>query len=275
MSEKQEMTLEVNGLHFHVNIEGEGEPLVLIMGLGAPGDKWAKNIEVYKQYFRCIFFDNRGAGRTDKPQAEAYSTTEMAEDAVGIMDALHIQKAHINGISMGGAIAQKLAILYPERVKSLILTSTFASVSSSFRRALETLRDAADQLDAKTRKHLNQWMTFSLATQNTNEALLLEAEKEDAAYPYPMPTYAYKAQCNACMAHNTAAELCRITAPTLVAAGECDLFVPMYKTLELCENIPNSTLYVCKDGGHVHEWEKLDDYNKVTLDFLRREHVSR
>ena len=78
-------------------------------------------------------------------------------------------------------------------------------------------------------------MTFAQKTQNTRPDFLLEMAQSDAEYPYPMPSYAYKAQCNACLGHNTADRLKKITAPTLVAAGACDLFVPYEKTMELCE----------------------------------------
>ncbi len=310
-----EQDLPINGHQLHVQTIGRGTPLLLLMGLGAAGDKWAPNVEVYKEHFRCILVDNVGAGRSDKPQQEAYSVKEMARDAAAVLDALGVEQAHVNGISMGGAIAQELAIAQPQRVRSLILTSTFGSVSNSFRTAIETLRDNIDVLDKATFKQelaiaqpqrvrsliltstfgsvsnsfrtaietlrdnidvldkatfkrLNQWMTFAQKTQNTRPEFLVEMAQSDATYPYPMPSYAYKAQCNACLGHNAADRLKNITAPTLVAAGACDLFVPYDKTMELCEKIPNATLYLCKDGGHVHEWEHLEDYNRVTLEFL-------
>ena len=263
-----EKEIPLGPFSFHVEITGQGEPLVLIMGLGAPGDKWRPNVAAYQEHFQCITIDNRGAGRSSKPEEDSYSTARMAEDVIGIMDALSISKAHINGVSMGGAIAQHLAADHPDRVRSLILTSTFASVSNSFRRAIETLRDAIDQLDGHTFKRLNQWMTFSQITQNTKEQMLLTAEKEDMAHPYPMPHYAYKAQCNARLNHNTADRFKAIKAPTLIAAGDCDLFVTMEKTMELYEGIPDSQLYLCRGGGHVHEWEHLKEYNAATLEFL-------
>ena len=265
-----EKEILVKDLSFHVEITGEGEPLVLIMGLGAAGDKWRPNVAAYSRQFQCITIDNRGAGRSSKPEAASYSTQEMAEDVLGIMDALEIRQAHVNGVSMGGAIAQHLAADYPQRIRSLILTSTFASVSNSFRRAIETLRDAIDQLDPTTFKRLNQWMTFSQTTQNTREEMLLAAQKQDMAYPYPMPHYAYKAQCNACLSHNMANRLREINAPTLIAAGDSDLFVTMEKTMELYEGISGSQLYLCRGGGHVHEWEYLKEYNNATMEFLQK-----
>ena len=263
-----EQDLPINGHSLHVQTIGRGAPLLLLMGLGAAGDKWAPNVEIYREHFRCILVDNLGAGRSDKPRLASYSVAEMAQDACAVLDALGVERAHVNGISMGGAIAQELAIAQPQRVRSLVLTSTFASVANSFRTAIETLRDNIDVLDKAAFKRLNQWMTFAQKTQNTRPELLWEIAQNDAEYPYPMPSYAYKAQCNACLHHNAADRLGRITAPTLVAAGACDLFVPYEKTLELCEKIPNATLYLCKDGGHVHEWEHLADYNQVTLEFL-------
>ena len=91
--------------------------------------------------------------------------------------------------------------------RSLILTSTFASVSPSFRRAIGVLKSGIDQLDPVTFKRMNQWMTFSQSFQNTREQELCAAERQDMAYPYPMPHCAYKAQCNACLGHDTAQDL--------------------------------------------------------------------
>ena len=268
MEGARERYVTVNGLRIFVQEIGSGEPLLLLMGLGAAGDKWEANVAVYKAYFRCILIDNCGAGRSDKPEQEAYSVAEMAETAVGVLDALGVKRAHLNGISMGGAIAQEIAIRHPERVRSLILTSTFCHVTNTFRAAIETLRDLTGVIDPQTRKRLNQWMTFSQKTQNERPEFLAEMAAWDAAYPYPMPSYAYKAQCNACLAHDTSDRLGRIQAPTLIAAGGCDLFVPMTVTEELHAGIAGSRLYVCENGGHVHEWEYLDDYNRVTPDFL-------
>ena len=93
-----------------------------------------------------LAIDNRGSGCSSKPECEAYSIADMAADVIALLDALGIERAHVNGISMGGAVAQYLAIHYPERVKSVILTNTFPRCNVSFRRCIEFLRDAIDQL---------------------------------------------------------------------------------------------------------------------------------
>lgn len=250
------------------DIQGEGEPLVLLMGLGANGLKWEPHLAVYRKHFKCIVIDNRGAGRSDKPEMEAYTTQMMAEDTISVLDELHIEKAHFHGISMGGAIAQMIGALYPERVKSLVLTSTFAKADHYFTRAMEILRASVGVLDGDTFSHLCDYMIYAAKYHETNLNDIIEAEKEGAIDPYPMPAYAYRAQCNACITHNAVDLLKKIKAPTLVAAGDSDLFVSAESTRILVDGIDGAQLYLCKDGGHVHHWEKLDDFNQVTTDFL-------
>ena len=268
MDGAREQYVHVNGVRLFVQTVGEGEPLLLLMGLGAPGDKWERNVRAYRRHFRCILIDNRGAGRSDKPEAESYSVADMAGDAVGVLDALGVESAHVNGISMGGAIAQELAIRWPERVRSLILTSTFCTVTDTFRFAISFLRDQTGTLEPAVKKRLNQWMTFSQKTQNERPEFLREMADEDAAYPWPMPAFAYRAQCGACLSHESTDRLGRIKAPTLIAAGGQDLFAGPAVARLMHERIPGSALYFCPEGGHVHEWEYLDEYNRVTTDFL-------
>ncbi len=261
-------TCKSNGINIGYDDQGTGEPLILIMGLGAPGYKWAPHIDAYKKHFRCITIDNRGAGLSDRPILEAYTTDQMAEDAIGVMDELGIKSAHFHGISMGGAISQKIAIRYPERVRSLILTSTFARMDPTFRRAIELLRDSCGQVDNMTLGRLCQWIIYSHRFINEHEDFILDSELKDKDDPYPMPVFAYKAQCNACLMHDTVDDLHLIKAPTLIASGDSDGFASVDVTMEMYNNIPDVSLYLCKDGGHVHHWEQLKSFNEITLDFL-------
>lgn len=247
---------------------GAGEPLVLIMGLGASSLKWAPHIQEYEKYFRILALDNRGAGLSDKPLQETYTIAEMASDVIRMLDAEGIQCAHVNGISMGGAVAQYLAIHYPERVRAVLLTNTFPRCNVSFRRSIELLRDSCDQLDGYTFGRLVQWIVYSAAFQEQHEDYLLEAERNDADAANPMPAYAYKAQCNAILGFDESANLERIKAPVLVIAGDSDLFVPVSLTKEMVETIPNAELLMVKDGGHVQHWEQLEWYNRETVKFL-------
>lgn len=260
--------INANGIKINFNEFGQGEPLILIMGLGASSEKWKDHISAYKDHFRCIAIDNRGAGRSDAPKKDAYTTDEMAEDVIAVMDALKIEKAHIHGISMGGAIAQKIAARYPDRVKSLILTSTFARASNGFRRAIEILRDSNGVVDGVTFTHLLNWMIWSDDYHRDHYDKLVNAEIAGANDSIPMSVEAFRAQCNACITHDAFDELKNITAPTLVARGGVDYLAPMWISQELVDGIANAESYVCEKGGHVHHWEFLEDFNNTTLSFL-------
>ena len=271
MNQKKEcMDVHVNGLKFHVQTFGSGVPVIMIMGLGAPGDKWKHNYELLSRWFWCIVPDNRGAGLSDKPEVESYTTEQMADDIIGIMDALDIKKAHVIGVSMGGAIAQQVALKAPKRVISLILTSTFASVSPAFKKALNLICDLKEDTDPAVLKQLNLWMTYGQYTQIHHPEKIEKSTEEDAAYPYPMPVYAYKAQCGACLSHNTAGRLHELKMPILIAAGAKDLFMNIEKTMELVHGIPQAEFYLAPEGGHVHQWEYPEPYDSVVVGFLMK-----
>ena len=271
MNQKKEcMDVHVNGLKFHVQTFGSGVPIIMIMGLGAPGDKWKHNYELLSKWFWCIVPDNRGAGLSDKPEAESYTTEQMADDIIGIMDTLDIKKAHVMGVSMGGAIAQQVALKVPDRVLSLILTSTFASVSPAFKKALNLICELKEDTDPAVLKQLNLWMTYGQYTQIHHPEKIEKSIEEDAAYPYPMPVYAYKAQCGACLSHNTAGRLHELKMPVLIAAGAKDLFMNIEKTMELVHGISQAEFYLAPEGGHVHQWEYPDPYDSVVVGFLMK-----
>ena len=271
MNQKKEcMDVHVNGLKFHVQTFGSGVPIMMIMGLGAPGDKWKHNYELLSKWFWCIVPDNRGAGLSDKPEAESYTTEQMADDIIGIMDALDIKKAHVIGVSMGGAIAQHVALKVPDRVLSLILTSTFASVSPAFKKALNLICELKEDTDPAVLKQLNLWMTYGQYTQIHHPEKIEKSIEEDAAYPYPMPVYAYKAQCGACLSHNTAGRLHELKMPVLIAAGAKDLFMNIEKTMELVHGISQAEFYLAPEGGHVHQWEYPEPYDSVVVGFLMK-----
>lgn len=268
MAEKEDLFVQANGLNFHVQRIGSGTPLIMIMGLGAPGEKWHHNYELLSKWFQCIVPDNRGAGQSDKPELPAYSTEQMAEDIIGIMDALGVEKAHVMGVSMGGAIAQQVALKCPQRVISLVLTSTFASVSPAFAKALNLICSLKDNTDPAVLKQLNLWMTYGQYTQIHHPEKIEASAAEDAKYPYPMPAYAYRAQCAACLSHDTSGRLGELTMPVLIAAGAKDLFMNIEKTMELVSGIPHAEFYLSPEGGHVQQWEYPDPYDSVVLGFL-------
>lgn len=123
--------------------EGRGTPVVLIHGLAGDYSAWLAQIEVLRQHYRVIAFDNRGAGQSTQID-EPITTTDLAHDTLGLMDHLQIDAAHVVGRSMGGAVAQQMALLAPQRVKSLVLCASFAKLDPLGRRVLLNMRDALE-----------------------------------------------------------------------------------------------------------------------------------
>jgi pimeloyl-ACP methyl ester carboxylesterase len=262
-------TVQTNGISMHYEERGTGESLILIMGLGADGAAWEDHVREYEKYFRCIVVDNRGAGRTDHPEGP-YNTKMMADDIAGLMKALDIEKAHVSGISMGSAIAQELAIMYPDSVKSLILNCSWDQCDNYTKRIFETFKALIESTDPSTfTRNLQLWI-FTPEHHNNHMKDLLDREEEGSQNPYPMPVHAFQAQCDACISHDTKDRLNKISAPTLVTVGDKDIFTPLHYSERIAKEIPGAELLIFQGSGHTHHWDSLEKYNQQTLDFLRK-----
>jgi pimeloyl-ACP methyl ester carboxylesterase len=260
-------TIHVNGMDMYVEEQGEGEALVLIMGLGADGSLWQQHVDLYSRHFRCILIDNRGAGRSAKPIGP-YTTAMMAADTLFVMNSLGIDKAHVSGISMGGAIAQELALLAPERIQTMTLISTWQQCDVYTTRVFEMLRSLIATSDPISFGRVLQLWIFAPLFFNHQVDELLQREELGKLNPYPMPQHAFQAQCDACLSHYTAGKLSGLQMPVLITVGDKDIFTPLHYSTALAEEIPGSELLVFEDCGHVHHWEQLALFNEETLNFL-------
>lgn len=248
---------------------GQGEPLVLLMGFGADGNTWEKHVAVYEQYFRCILIDNRGVGKSDAP-AGPYSTVMMARDTIAVMDHLNLAKARIAGISMGGAIAQELAIHFPERVTSLILISTWPGFNRYAKTVYENLKKLRVTSNPEDFMELLQLWIFAPPYYENHFGELQSGQSEAKANKNPQSQTGFNGQLDACIQHNTIDRLSAIKAPTLITVGLMDIFTPPAFSDILHRGIKNSKLLEFPEGGHVHHWEDLEKFNQATLDFLLR-----
>ena len=212
-------TIHVNGITIYYEFHGEGEPLLLIPGLTADVSDYQRLIAGLAARYHVIALDNRGAGRSDKPDAP-YSIEQMADDAAALLDALGIGRAHIVGTSMGGRIALDLALRHPEHVRSLILVSTGARVPRpSLRRRL--LLDVLPRLP------------------------LLRGSRK-----YPQPYYAFARQREASRSYDATARLGEIRVPTLILHGRGDRSAPLPLAKEMHAGIAISQLIVVP-GSHI------------------------
>lgn len=268
---KKSMTsgiIRVNNTNIFYEEKGEGPPLVLIMGLGASGSLWKEHVAAYSRYFRCIMIDNRGVGRSNQPPGP-YSTAMMANDTAGVITALGIAPAHVSGISMGGAIAQELALRHPSLVRSLILNCTWPRCDTYTRRIFEMLRALALTSPPQQFIRLIYLIIFTPAYHAAHLNDINRRERELLSYPYPQSAHAFVAQCNACITHNTLDRLSAIKTPTLITVGNKDIFTPLHYARAIHERIKGSKLAVFEGCGHAHHWEQRDEYNARTLAFLQ------
>ncbi len=260
--------IHANGIDLHYEDRGRGEPLLLIMGLGADGSLWEEHVRTYERHFRCIIPDNRGAGRSGKPSGP-YTTATMADDMVALMDALGVARAHVAGISMGGCIAQEMALRAPDRVDRLVLVSAWPRCDAYTVRIFEMFEAlAATSAPSAFTRMLQLWI-FTPDHHAARMDDLLAREAAGAGHSHPMPLAAFAAQCAACIGHDATGRLGGIRAPTLITAGDRDIFTPLHYAETLHRQIPGSRLLVMPGCGHAHHWEALETFNQRTLAFLQ------
>jgi len=258
-------TVVSNGIKIHYEEQGNGDPLILIMGLGAPGSRWKDHAAAYQKYFRCILVDNRGAGESDKPLGP-YTTKAMADDIAGLMTELGIENSRLAGISMGSAIAQELALAYPIKVRSLVLVSSWSRCDHYTQTVFEhfkKMRELASPADFT--QLIQLWIASPSYYEKHFNEMVRDQTTAQEAY---MPVDAFQAQSDACSIHNTFDRLDMITAPTLLTVGDADIFTPLRLTVEMHEKMPGSEMVVFNGLGHIHHWEDLGRFNDVTTQFL-------
>ena len=253
------------GLHY---VEaGTGDPLLLVMGLGGDHLAWGLQMPVFAQRYRVIAFDNRGVGQSDAPD-EPYTTRMMADDAAGLLSALGVERAHVIGLSMGGMIAQELALNHPARLWSLQLHATYARPDGYLRAlvaAWRTVRAALGREEALRTMAL--WL-FTPDAYNERPQLVENLLQTALANPYPQSLTGFLRQTEAVLAHDTLDRLGAIRYPTLVSVAEQDVLVPPRFSHELASRIPGAELVVIPGSGHVALWEHPDAFTETCLTFL-------
>lgn len=264
--------VKVNDIDIYYETRGEGEPLVLVMGLGGTLEWWFLQVPALSQYYRVVAFDNRGSGRSDKPDIP-YTMEMMAKDTIGLMDALGIPSARIFGISMGGMIAQHIALLYPQRVKTLILGATTCGGSHSVSpdpESMKVLFDMERMQQLSPEERFREMLPFIFSREFIEGSRSVMQELAVRMSQHITPPHGYMRQAQAIMGHDTYERLPDIKAPTLVIAAEEDRIVPVENSRIIASRIPGAELVLLKRAGHGFNIELADEVNKAVLDFLRR-----
>ena len=261
--------ITTNGIKLAYDERGAGEPVLLIMGITAPGGVWEKHAEFWAKSFRCIMPDNRGVGLTDKPVGP-YSSEMMADDLVGLLDALGLPQVRVVGCSMGSIIAQQLALRHPARVRSLVLMCPWARCDAYARGVFAHMKTIKARLRPEEFMNYIQLLIFSKPTWDdaTSYAGLLDGQQQAAEGTAPQPLHALEGQAAACVGHNTVHELGQIKAPALVIGGDADIFTPRWMAEEVAGGIPGAELHLYPGAGHAFHWERIEDFNPRVRDWL-------
>ncbi|MCH7811025.1 MAG: alpha/beta fold hydrolase [Chloroflexi bacterium] len=267
-------TARANDIDLYYEEHGEGEPMLLIMGWGGNATTWAPQIPGLAEHYRVIAFDNRGVGRSSAPE-EPYTIPQMANDTLGLLDALEVPRAHVFGVSMGGMIAQELALATPERVNALILGCT--SPGGPNAAGSNRLRDNIDTFQEKTAnggRPDQDWFSEFMKHLWTEEALARsDSNLQDfvlSVIRHPPTPHGLRNQALAVAAYNAYDRLPEIRCPTLVVTGAEDELIAPRNSGILADRIPNAELRAFPGLKHAFHLERADLVNDLVIDFIQR-----
>ncbi|HTG16257.1 MAG TPA: alpha/beta hydrolase, partial [Blastocatellia bacterium] len=248
----------------YYELHGEGEPLLLIRGLGSTCEGFAAQVEGLAPHFRVISFDNRCVGRTDQPQ-QLFTIADMADDTAALLDALEVENAHVFGVSLGGMVAQEFVLRHPHKVKRLVLACTHAGPRTATRApewALQIFNESRDMPRAAALRYSIP-LLFAKRTIEEQPELVEETLRVMARNNQPKPSYLL--QLGAVMMHDTFDRLFEIKHATLVMTGTEDTLVDPANSRLISERIPGARLVEFPETGHVFFTEKPDDVNRVLI----------
>ncbi|HLX14193.1 MAG TPA: alpha/beta hydrolase [Bradyrhizobium sp.] len=259
---------KVNGINLAYRVQGEGPPLVLVMGYRLNSTAWpATFIERLAERFTVVTPDNRGTGLSDKP-VEGYALANMARDIAGLLDGLKIDRVHLLGYSMGGAIAQEFVRQFPDRVDRLLLCATMAggpSANYADASVSSVMRDL-DGLSPEQAARRIWKVTYAPGYLEQHRALAEDQMRREIALPTPL--HAADLQFQAFAEFDGSQALTAIRCPTLVLTGDLDELIPPKNSLMIAKLIPGAKLVVIHGGGHRVLWEAQQKCFELITEFL-------
>ncbi len=257
---------EANGQRLFYVEHGEGEPLVLVTGLGGDHLSWGEQLAPFSERYRTIAFDNRDSGQSSEAP-EAYEIVDMAHDLLGLADALELDDFHLMGISMGGAIAQEAALEAPERVRTLTLAMSWPGDGHWGRVRGRLMANAA--MRTPREEHVEQLLLLCLSEEAFEDPERVASFRSMVLdTPHPQSLEAFARQAQAVGRHGARDRLGELQMPVHVIGAERDLMIPVWKARELADLVPGARLTVMPGGSHAVNMEQAEEFNRVVLDFL-------
>jgi aminoacrylate hydrolase len=245
--------------------QGMGFPVLFITGLGGYASFWQEQAGAFAKRFEVVTFDHRGIGQSD-PARMGYTVDRMAVDAIALLDALEIDRAHVVGHSTGGAVAQVLAIEYPNRLASAVLSATWTKADAYFRRLYALRKEILERLGASIylQSATLLWYPSWWIARNNEKLRQIEAQHL-ATFA---PTEIVINRIDAMLAFDRTSQLGRIKTPTLVIGAEDDIVTPYYYSEELARLIPGAEVKLFPRGGHFLVHVRAREFNNAVLPFL-------
>ena len=262
--------VDVDGQLINYDVQGEGEPLLLIPYTSADHACYAFQLPAYTEHFSCISLDLPGSGESDKP-AGPYSTDGYADQVASFLDAIGIDRAHVAGVSLGAAVGIHLAARHPDRVRSLSLHSGWHATDLYLKSVVEQWRTMASVLPTVADVVIQGIFPWCF----TPEMYINRPEFVDTLVDFvrsrpAQPVDAFLAQTDAAIAHDASAVLREIGAPTLITFGAHDLVCSTRFAEPLNSGINGSELVIFEHLSHAGLHEDPETFNRTTLDFLLR-----
>lgn len=258
---------EANGQRLYYEVHGEGEPLLCVMGLGTDARAWIPQIGPWSAERKLIVFDNRDCGRSSYADAP-YEIADLARDTLALADALELESFDLVGMSMGGAIAQEVALTAPERVRTLTLIVSFGGAGPYGEARARVLGEAVKGMDHEEQTDFLMILTFSEGFFGDSERFG-KLREILLANPNPQPPEALDRQLAASGRHEARDRLRQLDMPVHVIGAERDLMVPVWKSAELAELIPGAKLTVLDGAPHAVNIERSEELSRLVLDFVR------
>jgi 3-oxoadipate enol-lactonase len=262
--------VQAGDVKLYYEVHGHGEPLLMIMGLGSSSAVWDPELVTeLGTHFQTIIYDNRGTGRSDKP-AIKYSLEMFAGDAVALLDALKIERAHVFGVSMGGMIAQELALQHAPRLQTLTLGCTTCGGKHAIPPPASSLKLLTAPRDGASAEELvrRAWQLQYPQEYIEHHRAELEAEIP-RLLEYPTPPSSYMRHLEATYGLKTYDRLPEIKTPTLVVTGEEDVLIPARNSEIIAERIPGARYHAIQDAGHAFFNQYPDELIHVFVPFAR------
>jgi pimeloyl-ACP methyl ester carboxylesterase len=261
---------DVDGLTINYDVQGEGDPLMLIPYLSADHACYAFQLPAYTEHFSCISVDLPGTGESDKPPGP-YSTDTYAEQLAGFLGAIGVERAHVAGVSLGAAVGMHLAARHPERVRTLSLHSAWDRSDAYLRAVVELWRAQAGALPTVADAVIDAIFPFCFTPEMYVERPDFVQALVDFVRGRPaQPLEAFMAQSDGVLAHDASAVLGQIQAPTLVTFGAHDLVCSTRFADPLTSRIAQTELVVFDHLSHAGLHEDPEAFNGASVDFLLR-----